>query len=105
MQSIVQILKVNEARSGIKNDRKWEMQDAECLLLTPEGVVDEVGVLMLPKDLTGKTQPGIYLGTFALRADKTREGGRRIQAVLTGLQPYQLKQPQVAVSAAPAAVK
>ena len=38
-----------------------------------------------------KVQPGIFLGSFALRPDTSREGQRRIQAVLTGLQPYTVK--------------
>ena len=87
MQSILQILKLNEPRSGEKNGRKWEMQDCECLLLKESGEVDQVGVLMIPKDMMGKVQPGTYMGSFALRADTSREGQRRIQAVLTGLNP------------------
>lgn len=87
MQSIIQVLKVNEVRSGVKEGRKWEMQDCECLLLSADGAVEEVGVLMLPKELTGKTLPGTYMGSFALRADKSREGGRNIRAVLTGITP------------------
>jgi hypothetical protein len=31
------------------------------------------------------------MGSFSLRADKSREGGRRIGAVLVGLQPYATK--------------
>jgi hypothetical protein len=85
--SIVQILKVNEKRSGEKNGRRWEMQDAECALLNEKGDVEQVGVLVLPKDLTDKTVPGIYSGAFALKADTSREGQRRINAVLTGLTP------------------
>lgn len=90
--AIVQIFKVNEARSGEKNGRKWEMQDAECALLNGEtGMVEEVGVLMIPKELTGKATPGVYTGTFSLRANKSREGGRRIESVLVGLTPYAIK--------------
>lgn len=86
MQSILQILKLNDPRSGEKNGRKWEMQEAECLILNEAGDVAEVGVLMIPKDLMGKVPVGTFYGTFALRANKSREGGRRIEAVLTGLQ-------------------
>lgn len=85
--SILQILKVNDPRSGEKNGKPWTMQDAECILLTDDGGVEEVGVLQLPRGLTKEAapKPGIYLGTFALRADwKTR----RIVAELTALQPY-----------------
>ena len=89
--SILQIFKLNEARSGEKNGRRWEMQDAECAILNDAGSVEAVGVLMIPKDLMGKVQPGIFLGSFALRPDTSREGQRRIQAVLTGLQPYTVK--------------
>lgn len=86
--SILQIFKLNEPRTGVKNDRKWEMQDAECAVLDEAGNVDSVGVLMIPKALMGQVKPGIFLGSFALRPDTSREGGRRIQAVLVGLQPY-----------------
>lgn len=88
MQSILRILKVNEARTGTKDGRTWEMQDAECLLLKDTGEVDQVGVLQLPKDLRGKVTPGDYLGSFALRPNMA---SRKIEAVLTGLQPYAVK--------------
>jgi hypothetical protein len=88
MQSILRILKINEARSGNKDGRPWEMQDAECLLLKDTGEVDQVGVLMLPKELRNKVQPGDYLGTFALRPNMA---SRRIEAQLVGLTPYAVK--------------
>lgn len=88
--SIIQILKVNELREGkarvTGND--YRIQDCECILLTDAGEVGEVGVLSLPRDLVGNTKPGIYSATFALRANKGREGGRRIEAVLTALMPH-----------------
>lgn len=93
MKSILQILKINDPRSGTSigfdgKPRAWESQDAECLLLTEEGVVDQVGVLRLPNDLRGTITPGIYMGSFALRPDvKTR----KIGAVLVGLTPYSIK--------------
>lgn len=98
MHSILQILKVNEARAGSKEGRPWQMQDAECLLLKETGEVDQVGVLMLPKDLQSapgqppKVQPGVYLGAFVLRPNMA---SRRIEAQLTGLQTYQVKSPAV----------
>lgn len=91
MQSILQILKVNEARTGVKDGRTWEMQDAECLLLNDSGEVDQVGVLQLPKDLRGKVVPGVFLGQFALRPNMA---SRKIEAVLTGLQPYSVAKPK-----------
>lgn len=99
MHSILQILKLNEPRSGTKDGRAWEMQDAECVILNEQGQPDQVGVLMVPKDLRGKVAPGVYLGSFALRANTSREGGRRIEAVLTGLQPYAIKGTPAAPSA------
>lgn len=94
MQSILNIIKLNEVRSGIgrQSGKPYEMQDAECILLNDDGSVGEVGVLQIPRDLMGKVQLGVFMGTFALRADKSQNGGRRIQSVLTGLQPYVVKQ-------------
>lgn len=88
MQSILQIIKVNELRTGNKDGRTWEMQDAECILLNDSGEVESVGVLQLPKELRGQTKTGTYLGSFALRPNLST---RRIEAVLTGLQPYAVK--------------
>jgi len=90
MQSILQIIKVNETKSGVKDGRPWEIQDAECILLNEDGTPSQVGVLSLPKDLRGQVKPGTYLGSFALRADLR---SRRIEAVLTGLQPYGVRKP------------
>ena len=86
--ALIQIIKVNEARSGSKDGRAWEMQDAECLLLDDEGQPTQVGVLMLPKDLRNMTKPGFYTGSFALSAGLR---DRRIEAVLTGLVPVDPK--------------
>lgn len=87
LTSILQILKVNEKRSGTKNGRDWHMQDAECALLADTGELEQVGVLQLPKDMMGDAAPkvGVYLGSFALRAGMQ---DRKIVAVLTALTPY-----------------
>jgi hypothetical protein len=92
MQSLIQIIKVNEPRSGVArlSGKPYTMQDAECLLLNDDGTPSQVGVLMLPKDLTGKITVGTYMGTFALQSSMK---DRRIEAVLTGLQPYSVKAP------------
>lgn len=87
MQTIIQVLKCNEPRSGTKDGRDWQMQDAECILLNDDGSVGEVGVCTLPKDLIGKTGPGHYTATFTLAANKARDGGRKIEARLVGLTP------------------
>ena len=87
--SIIQILKLNDLREGksARTGNDWKMQDAECLLLNEDGTVNEVGVLMVPKDMLGKVQVGAFSATFALRASKAKDAGRRIEAVLTGLTP------------------
>lgn len=89
MNVFLHILKVNAIREGVgKLSRNaYRMQDAECMILDDKGEVDQVGVLMLSKDQVGKTDPGIYLGAFAMRANTSKDGGRKIEAVLTGLTP------------------
>lgn len=96
MQSIIQVLKVNDVRSGTskKTGQPWEMQDAECLLLKETGEVDQVGVLDIPKGLREHVKPGHFTASFALR--RSMMSGK-IEAVLTGLVPLPagaLKQPQ-----------
>ena len=89
MNVFLQILKVNDVREGVGKVSKnpYRMQDCECLILDDQGNVDQVGVLMLSKEQVDKTVPGVYLGSFAMRANTSREGGRKIEAVLTGLSP------------------
>lgn len=96
LTSIIKIIKVNEARSGNKDGRAWEMQDAECILIDDAGEEQQVGVLMLPKHLRGKDadgrnrapERGIYMASFALQASMR---DRRIEAVLTDLRPYAVR--------------
>ncbi len=97
MQSILQILKLNEVREGVsqKNGKPYRMQDAECLILNETGEVDQVGVLQIPRHLLGTVTPGVYLGSFALRPNMA---SRRIEAQLTGLQPYTVKTTPVKAS-------
>jgi hypothetical protein len=96
MQSIIQIFVVNPTRAGVgkESGKPYEMQDAECALLSDTGEVTQVGVLTLPKELSApvgapaKVYPGMYIGTFALKADMRT---RKIGAALVGLQPYAVK--------------
>ena len=85
MQSIIQIFKVDELKKGTsaKTGRPYEMQSAQCALLTPEGVIDQVGVLDIPPKLREGLTPGTYTAAFAMRA--SMQTGR-LEAVLTGLQ-------------------
>ena len=84
MQSILQIIKLNEPKKGVskKTGNEYDMQDAECILLAPDGTVDQVGVLQIPKALRDKVGVGTFTATFALHANFA---SRRIEAVLTGL--------------------
>ena len=86
LTSLLRIIVVNEARSGTKEGRPWEMQDAECILMNDDGSPKQVGVLQLPKEIRAKgtVKPGDYSGSFALRPDLRT---RRIGAVLVDLTP------------------
>lgn len=90
MQAIIQILKVNDVKSGVskKTGNPYELQDAECVLLNDDGTPSQIGVLSIPKDLRNKVQAGTYTGSFSLRPDLQT---RRIEAVLTGLNPYAVR--------------
>lgn len=85
MQSKIQILKVNDLRTGksVKTGKDWQMQDAECILINDDGTIGAVGVLQLPKTLLGDKAPtvGLYTASFALNAGIDR----KINAVLTAL--------------------
>lgn len=81
--SVVQILKVNDSRSGIgKNGKAWTMQEAECILLDGDGAVSQVGVLDVPKDMIGLITTGNYTATFSLAAHYQT---RKIESRLTAL--------------------
>lgn len=98
MTSIIQIFKTNDLRTGSKDGRAWQMQDCECALLSDTGAIEQVGVLPLPKNMTGDAAPlpGIYLGSFALQVGMK---DRRIGAVLTSLTPYPAAKPATATKA------
>lgn len=83
--AILQIIKVNDAKTGVKDGRPWEIQDCECILLNDQMQPEQVGVLSLPKELRGKVGTGTFTGSFALRPDLRT---RRIEAVLTSLVPF-----------------
>lgn len=101
LTSLVQVIKVNELRTGSKDGRAWEMQDAECILLDENGQPAQVGVLMLPKGMRGDKAParGVYVGAFSLQAGMR---DRRIEAQLVNLTPYELrKAPMASTPSAP----
>ncbi len=92
--SLLQIIKVNEVRKGVSREsgKPWEMQDAECILLNDDGSPSQVGVLMIPKVIRekGEVKVGRYVGSFALQPNLST---RRIEAVLTALNPVPASQP------------
>lgn len=90
MQTIIQVLKLNDPKTGIskKNGNAYDMQDAECLLLNDDGSIDQVGVLQVPKSLREKIAVGIFRASFAMQANFA---SRRIEAVLTDLVPVPVK--------------
>ncbi len=91
MQSLLNILAINEVRDGKQGDRTWQSQTVEAATLDDTGAVRQVGRLRIPKELIGNVTPGMFMGSFALTRDETREGGGYLVARLTGLQPYALK--------------
>lgn len=86
MHTLLQIFKVDDARKGIsaKTGKPWEMQSAQCALLSAEGVLDKVGVLDIPPPLRGKVVPGIFTATFAIGVNF--QSGK-LEPLLTDLTP------------------
>lgn len=89
MQSLLQILVVNDAREITvrATGNKFTVQDAECMLLSDEGKPVKVGVLRIPELLRPQVKVGVFLGTFGLDASYK---DRQIEAVLTGLQEVRM---------------
>lgn len=98
MQSMIQIFKLDEVKKGtsVKTGKPYEIHTAQAALLNEAGEVDQVGVLDIPPALREQVKPGRYTGAFAL---KTNFSNGRIEAVLTGLMPAQVR----AAPAAPVA--
>ncbi len=89
MQSLIQILKLNEPRPWNMDGKSGLSHSAECLLLNDDGSISQVGVLKIKgDDLIKKAQVGVYSGSFAMRANPA---SRVIEAVLTDLTPIPSK--------------
>lgn len=85
MQSILQILKLNDPRAWAMDGRSGMSHSAECLLLDDAGNVDQVGVLKIRgEDMIKKAQVGTYRASFAMRSNPQ---SRQIEALLVDLQP------------------
>lgn len=97
MHALIQILKVGALQDKTFEGRSYQVQEAECLLLSEAGEVESVGVLRLSKDFQ-KDPPatGTYTAKFALAVSPK---DRKIGALLVGLTPV----PPNAVKRAPPA--
>ena len=95
----IQIFKVNPLRTGVgkQSGKAYAMQDCEVGICNQNGAIEQVGVLMLPKDQTDtkdsagvvsvkSPQPGLYDATFTLGTDVQRRVVAQIQT-LTPAQP------------------
>ncbi|MEF9964586.1 MAG: hypothetical protein RR779_09465 [Comamonas sp.] len=96
--SIIEILKVNEPRTGVsqKTGKAWSMQEAECVLRDQEGQVVQVGVLDVPRELIDNLRPGVYTASFTLSAHYQ---SRKIGAQLVSLTPMPTRQQPAAAAA------
>ena len=84
MQSIIQIIKLNDPKPWTMEGRSGVSHSAECILLKPDGSPDQVGVLKIRgEELIKKAQVGIYTVTFAMRANPA---SRQLEAVVVDLQ-------------------
>lgn len=90
MQSMIRIFKLDEVKKGTskKTGNPYEIHTAQAALVDAAGNIDTVGVLDIPPDLRDKVKPGLFSGTFAM---KTNFSNGRIESVLTGLVPVQVK--------------
>lgn len=93
MQSLIRVLSLNDVRDGASPDgqRKWSSQTAEAITMSEDGEFGKAGRIRLPKDLVGKVVPGVYMASFVVDRDETREGGGFLVPRIVGLLPYAVK--------------
>lgn len=83
MTSLIQILKVGAVQDKKWEGREYQVQEAECVLLTQEGELESVGVLRLSESFRREPPArGTYQAVFSLVASPK---DRRIGAIVTGL--------------------
>lgn len=93
-EMFVQVIKVDEPREGkTKEGREWKMQEVQCILLDEGRTPVEVAVMDVPRDMIGKVSTGVFLPVLRLQANKGRDGGRKLEARIVGLNPADLKHP------------
>lgn len=86
--SLIQIIKVGPVQNREYDGRKYDVQEAECILINDDGTPEAVGVLRLGESMRGEKAPalGTYSAKFSLMPSPK---DRKIGAVLTGLTPVQ----------------
>jgi len=86
--SLIQIIKVGPVQNREYDGRKYDVQEAECILINDDGTPEAVGVLRLGESMRGDKAPplGTYSAKFSLMPSPK---DRKIGAVLTGLTPVQ----------------
>lgn len=87
--SLIQIIKVGDLQNKTFENRSYQVQECECILLNDDGQPEAVGVLRLDEKMRAAPPAlGTYTATFSL---KPSPKDRKIGAVLTGLTPVQLR--------------
>ncbi|WP_432727574.1 hypothetical protein [Variovorax sp. W6] len=84
--SLIQIIKVGPVQDKTFENRPYQIQECECILINDDGTPEAVGVLRLGDQMRGDKAPtvGTYSAKFSL---KPSPKDRKIGAVLTGLTP------------------
>lgn len=86
--SKIQILVVGPVQDKEYEGRKYQVQEAECVMLNDDGSPQGVAVLRLADDMRGEKapKPGLFTAAFTLRANPK---DRRLEARLAGLTPFE----------------
>lgn len=82
LMSKVQILLLTEPRElPTKSGGKFQIQDAETVILDDSGAAVVVGPLAVPRDLIGKLVPGLYDASFKWERDY--KSGRLVSTLVS----------------------
>lgn len=83
----MQVLKVGEVRSGIKDGRPWKMQEAQVMLLDQAGEIVEVGVYDLRRDEIETMTVGLYMPRYSLGTGRADKNKGKVVASVVGWTP------------------
>lgn len=96
MKSVIDVLQVNEPKTGVgKNGKPYSITECECVV-TRADQSRFVAVLTLSKDLEGKVSPGQYEASFDLVASWR---DRRLTAEIVSMEPVRRPAPAAPVKA------